>query len=106
MASWSSDTENESCQTDDSDGNYIPGPHIISEPTEVATSLSEHNTASASAINNDHDQQDLGPYADEPIADEEWLAKYREKKQSYDERLGILQRRLDGSEEVRKWWVI
>ena len=41
MASSSSDTENESCQTDDSDWNHIPGPHIISEPTEVETSLSE-----------------------------------------------------------------
>ena len=61
-------------QTDDSDWNYIPGPHIISEPTEVETSLSEHNTASALAMSNDHDEQDLGPYADEPIADEEWLA--------------------------------
>ena len=27
-------------------------------------------------MNNDHDEQDLSPYADEPIADEEWLAKY------------------------------
>ena len=103
MASSSSDTENGSCQTDDSDWNYIPGPHIISEPTEVETSLSEHNTASASAMSNEHDEEHIGSYADEPIADEEWLAKYREKKQSYDERLGILQRRLNGSEEVRKW---
>ena len=76
MASSSSDTENGSCQTDDSDWNYIPGPHIKGEPTEVETSLSEHNTASASAMSNDHDEQDLGPYADEPIADEEWLAKF------------------------------
>ena len=43
----------------------------------------------------------LGPHADEPIANDEWLAKYRERKRSYDERLGILQRRLDGGEEVR-----
>ena len=48
-------------------------------------------------------EQDVGPYVNEPVADEDWLAKYREKKQTYDERLHELQRRLDGSEELNKW---
>ena len=39
----------------------------------------------------------------EPVADEDWLANYREKKQTYDERLMKLQLRLDGTEELRKW---
>ena len=52
---------------------------------------------------NSHHEGNVGPYANEPIADEDWLANYREKKQTYDERLMKLQLRLDGTEELRKW---
>ncbi len=39
----------------------------------------------------------------ELIADEEWLEKYPEKKQLYDEHLKELQGRLDGTEELSTW---
>lgn len=96
MSSSSSDTENESYQTDDSDWNYIPGPYTVNDPTEVEGTVGE-----ATAM--DDREPDVGPYANEPVADEEWFAEYRGKKQSYDERLNELQMRLDGAEEVRKW---
>ena len=31
----------------------------------------------------DNDEPDLAPYSNEPVADEEWLAHYREKRQTY-----------------------
>ena len=93
MDSPASDSENESYQTDDSEYNYIPGPHLIDEPTEV-----EEAVGSPEA-----EEPNVGPYADEPDADEEWLSKYRERKQSHDERLRILQNRLEGKEDVRNW---
>ena len=46
---------------------------------------------SSSATN----EKDIGPYANEPVANEDWLANYHEKRQKYDERLKELQRRLD-----------
>ena len=46
---------------------------------------------SSSATN----EKDIGPYGNEPVANEDWLANYHEKRQKYDERLKELQRRLD-----------
>ena len=54
-------------------------------------------------VNMGAEEPNVGPYADEPVADEEWLSKYRERKQSHDERLRILQNRLEGKEDVRNW---
>ena len=99
MDSPASDSENESNQTDDSEYNYIPGLHLIDEKTEV-----EEAVGSPEA-----EEPNVGPYADEPVADEEWLSKYRERKQSHDERLRILQNRLEGNEDVfvgRKQFVL
>lgn len=97
MSSSSSDTENNSYQSDDSDWNYIPGPYQIEKSREI-----DENTGEAQSSSVDQ-EQDIGPYVNEPVADEDWLANYREKKESYDERLKELQRRLDGSEELTKW---
>ena len=44
-----------------------------------------------------------GPYEDESIADEEWLAQYKEERQAGDNLLGKLQRCLDGSEPIALW---
>ncbi|XP_028408361.1 uncharacterized protein LOC114530939 [Dendronephthya gigantea] len=94
MSSSSSDAESNSYQSDDSDWNYIPGPYIIKKQSEAAANIDDQITDETS---------ELGPYANEPAADEEWLANYREKKQTYDERLKEFQRRLDGIEELDKW---
>ena len=96
MSSSSSDTEYQSYQSDDSDWNYIPGPYNIEAPTESGENV---NIARDSS----HNDEDAGPYANEPVADEDWLASYRERRQTYEERLRELQLRLDGTEELAKW---
>ena len=96
MSSSSSDTENNSYQSDDSDWNYSPGPYQIEKSSEIDECAAEAKSSSSR-------EQDVGPYMNEPVADEDWLAKYRAKKQTYDERLRKLQRRLDGLEEINKW---
>ncbi len=96
MASSSSDTESNSYYSDDSESNYIPGPYQIENPSTTDENIDE-------AQSNSDRVQDIGLYISEPIANEEWLDKYREKKQSYDERLKELQRRLDGTEELSTW---
>ena len=86
MDSPGSDSENESYQTDDSEYNLIWSMSRQKSRKLLAVPLSQY-----------------GPYVDEPVADEEWLSKYRERKQSHDERLRILQNRLEGKEDVRNW---
>ena len=87
MSSSSSDTENNSykamAQSDGSDWNYIPGPYQIAKSSETNENSSAREANSSSAAN----EKDIGPYAIEPAADEDWLANYREKRQKYDERL-------------------
>ena len=73
MSSSSSDTENNSYQSDGSDWNYIPGPYQIAKSSETNENSSEANSSSAA------NEKDIGPYANEPVADEDWLANYREK---------------------------
>ena len=66
--------ENNSYQSDDSDWNYIPGPCQIVKSSETNENSSEANSSSTA------NEKDIGPYANEPVANEDWLANYREKK--------------------------
>ena len=93
MPSSSSNTESQSYQSDDSEWNYIPGAYNIKK-----TSASGEN-GSEMRDSNSHHEGNVGPYANDPVADEDWLANYRERKQTYNERLKKLQLRLDGTEE-------
>ena len=59
---------------DDSEYNYIPGPHLIDELTEV-----EEAVGIPSMMNIGDEEPDVthvSPYADEPVVVEKWLAKY------------------------------
>ena len=43
------------------------------------------------------------PYMDEPLADNEWLEAYYQKRREDGEQLERLGRRLDGTEPVGSW---
>lgn len=45
----------------------------------------------------------LEPYADEPLADEEWLANYRKEIEEKDQLENELKRRLENSVRVEDW---
>lgn len=94
MSSSNSDTESTSYQTDDSDWNYYPGIFDIKKTSEASATKDDKST---------DDNADVGPYSNEPVADEEWLSNYRGRKQKYDDRLKELQRRLDGEEKYDQW---
>jgi hypothetical protein len=42
-------------------------------------------------------------YADEPLAGEEWYAQYLKKSAENKEQNEMLQRRLDGLEDIKSW---
>ena len=44
-------------------------------------------------------------YADEPLADEEWLKKYEEEDDETNKLEQELRKRLEGSFQVDSWWV-
>ena len=89
MANYDTDSE-ASYQADDSDVNFIPG-YIMenSETVECSDSNSDEDTGIA--------------YAEEPLADEQWLANYHARER---ERLDLeekLTQRLNGSVELNQW---
>ena len=63
-----------------------------------------------SSNSSDQDGEDLDneleAYADEPLADDEWLAIYEDERKADEELEKRLQNRLDGTEEVSKWLVV
>ena len=90
----SSDNETdsaESYQTDDSDINFIPG--YIMECPECENSSSDSSK----------DENNMGAYADEPLANEEWLENYHRQERECLELEEKLRNRLDGSVEVSEW---
>ena len=91
----SSDQETDSemsYQTDDSDINFIPG--YIMECPERENSSNDSS---------DQDESNLGAYADEPLANEEWLENYNRQERERLELIEKLRKRLDGSVKVSEW---
>ena len=98
MSSNSSETSGSQC---DSDTNFIPGYIMeIEEPSLASTTnISTDETLSASG------DDSIQPYQDEPLADENWIYEYIEQRKREENKLQILQRRLDRLESVNNWWV-
>ena len=89
----SSDHETDSevsYQTDDSDINFFLG-YIVECP--------ERENSSSS----DQEESNIGAYADEPMADKEWLENYNRQERERLELEEKLRKRLDGSVEVSEW---
>lgn len=95
MSSKSSDFDQASLSDDDSECNYIPGKYNIE--TEIME-------ASASD-NGDGDilDQETGPYSNEPMADEQWAAEYRQRQAEKESMLASLKDRLAGKETLSSW---
>ena len=49
--------------------------------------------------------EDIMAYAEEPLADEEWLKKYQAANKENKQLEQELQARLDGAVQVETWWV-
>ena len=64
-------------------------------PQRSRLSTSEHETSD--------DEPDA--YANEPMADEEWLAQYEEERKTEEELEKKLENRLCGAEEIKEWLV-
>ncbi len=62
------------------------------------------------SVNNVRERDDdsfevVVPYADEPIADEEWIVRFEEERQREDEIQFLMQQRLHQEVPVNSWYV-
>ena len=85
-----------SCDSDDSEINYIPNYQMEDEEVDEVASNQGQGQFTEEFI-------DVEAYADEPLADEEWLAIYEAEKKEEEELESKLKGRLDGTEEASKW---
>ena len=93
MSNYETDSE-DSYLSDDSDINFIP--EYIMENSELVKNSDDDSSVEELNVG-------LALYADEPLADEEWLANYNRQEK---ERLEIeekLCKRLDGSVQLSEW---
>jgi hypothetical protein len=81
--------------TDDSDINFILG-YIIVNSEGVENSNSDRSSSDEIGLT----------YADEPLADEEWLANYNQQEKERLDTEEMLGKRLNGSVGVREWLVL
>ena len=100
MADNTSDSESSDHSSQcDSEYDYIPG-YIM----EVETKDTSRKIGTIDAF----DREILGDYdaclyADEPPASEEWYAEYLKKSEETKQQNEMLQRRLDGVDDVKSW---
>ena len=57
----------------------------------------------ASGRSYENEDDSLEPYTDEPLADEEWLARYREKQEENEKLERELKKRLENHVLVEEW---
>ncbi len=79
----------------DSDTNFISG--------YVLNDHSNDDVASATVGNTEETNDASLPYEGEPVADDVWLANYKEQKRKQDERRKEMEGRLEQPDSVHIW---
>ena len=72
-----------------------------SEVSEMEDYELEGSPNSSYIASDEEDMQEA--YADDPLADEEWLALYESDRKEEEALEKMLQKRLNGTERVRNW---
>ena len=96
MSSKSSDSDQCSF-SDDSEFNYIPGNYSVIESEIMEASDGENGADDGVKTHNGE------PYSCEPMADQQWVAEYRQRQAKKEQRLASLNDRLAGREELSTW---
>ena len=75
-----------------------------SESSETAEVIVEYDTESAILEeSNAFDSEPEGPYMDEPLADDDWIAEYNGEVSEAEQRNQALQNRFDNIEGLDAW---
>ena len=100
MSGNSSNSESSHSSQNDSKYNYIPGYIIQDESNDTRHEIIGNLEALDREILGDYD---ACLYADEPLAEEDWYARYLKKSPEHKEQNEMLKRRLDSLEDVKTW---
>ena len=60
-------------------------------------------TVDASVRSYENEDDSIEPYTDEPLADEEWLARYRQREEENKKLESELKKRLENCVPVKEW---
>ena len=99
MLAYSSESEL-SFESDDSNSNYIPG-YVQVEVEETVEQLDAEKKTLPSDSSSDNEEQ--GPYAEEPLADDDWLEQYNRDRERTENRNRELEDWLNGITPVDTW---
>ena len=86
-----------------SDVSYVSSSESEAAETEVEYDLEVEGSSNSSGHETSDDETG-DAYANEPIADEEWLAQYEEERKTEEELEKNLQNRLSGAEDYE--WLV
>ena len=86
MSSKSSDSDQCSF-SDDSEFNYIPGNYSVIESEIMEASDGENGGDDRDEDTSAVKTHDGEPYSCEPMADQQWVAEYRQRQAKKDQRL-------------------
>ena len=90
----SSSSESESFyDSDESEINFIPEVEIDQNRQRGPTGT----------LSDDDELEEDQLFADEPLADQEWTARYEEERRANEELERTLSNRLEGTESVSQW---
>ena len=103
MSSKSCDSDQCSVSDNDSEVNFIPGNYFVVESEIIEASDSENGADDTDGKSNENETASVEPYSYEPIADEDWIAEYRQRQAEKERRLASLQDRLAGREDLSNW---
>ena len=91
------DIQLEFTMSSDSEINFITGYEVEDEGHSFRVSPRSPKTSS------DSNDDDDNAYADEPLADAEWLGRYQEEMKANEELERSLKDRLQGKVERKEW---
>ena len=86
-----------SYDSDDSEFNFLPGYVLEVEGEQDASTLTSKELTEVD------DSDSFLPYADEPIANQDWLDEYEKQQELQKEFEQKLQSRCDEVEDVSSW---
>ncbi len=89
--------------SDDSEFNYIPGNDTVIESEIMEAFDSENSADDKHEITSGIETADVEPYSCERMADEEWIAEYRQRQADKEPRLASLKDRLAGKVNFSNW---
>ena len=93
--------QNEDCYDGDESSDFSDGSNGVEDEEQASTGCLAIGGASES---NETDHE-VGPYSEEPIADEDWLEDYNQERERAEENRRELQNRLNGVVAVGTWYV-